>query len=828
MAGDTVYNMAVNLKLNASQYKTTADAIAKQNANLGDTFKKLTGVINQTARSLTFFVSLPMAYAIKRAADNLGEFEQRMRNVNTIARMNEEQLALVSRQVEYMAVRYGTSANDIAKALYDINSASFKGSDAMLILEQSAVSARAGLATVEESARLITSILNAYQMRAKDAAAISDILFKTVERGVTTFHEIARGAGTAIAASASAKIPFEQVAAALAIMTKAGIGAQESFTSINRLILRIVKGGKELNNLFAQTEEGTGSLMLANRGLVGTMKFLGEVTSGDVDKLQQLGFQVRDLKAAITLTRDSGMLFYKEMAELGEASRRNSAIKAMTEQTKSLKFEFDKAREALGLLTRSISREFKGAIKDVTSAIIDLSKYVDKMDSGWKSLIAKFTVFTTVAAPVVWFLSSIANTLTKIAALSPALTGVVLKLGAIGGLYTAVAVGMATLGYIGSPLGYSANVDKNMEQFEVFRGKQEAALLALSNVRTRVGKAEEVYGNVANANTGDAISNYNEMLALLDVYNAKIAEASHIEARRLKFAQDFFALGDKGYQMPKLVEAFQYGFDQKALQRIAEMSKTADELRAKLADLWVAAEMQKAQDALKNLTSQVERRMLPVVSDFGKEVRKNDDKWAYALEQMNNDYDESLGKLKEIRDELLRTFDPMYVDDFFTRYKESLDKLRSERIGIIDEQRREERRKEYEQAKDSFLGLTLSSTGRQRYDIIKRRDELVAQFKDNPRAVIAIYRRARRAIENLYNVDQQTQMSSPVRSEALLRGSVEAYQVRMRAKEGGADVDKKALEYQRKIAEAQDQAHKDRRDIVAALGLINQSKVAQF
>lgn len=87
------------------------------------------------------------------------------------------------KELKSMSIEFGESTSTLSKGLYDILSASIGASQAIGVLRVSSKAAVAGLTDTGVAADAITTIINAYGMRAEDAGRISDILFGVVKRG---------------------------------------------------------------------------------------------------------------------------------------------------------------------------------------------------------------------------------------------------------------------------------------------------------------------------------------------------------------------------------------------------------------------------------------------------------------------------------------------------------------------------------------------------------------------------------------------------------------------------------------------------------------------
>ena len=321
------------------------------------------------------FIGIAAAAGLGLAVRSFAQFEAKMRNVNTIAKQNEDQFERTSEAVLLLSREMGKSPTELADALYDINSASFQGAEGLKVLEAAAVAGRAGVSDTATAAKAITSVLNAYSLSAEEAGDVSDILFKTVEKGVVTFPELSETIGTVVSTANAAKVPFDQVAAGIATMTKGGIKSVVATTALNRLMLAFIKPSEGMKEALKDVGAESGAALLESRGLAGAMQFVQERTGGAVTEVVKLVPGMRSMKAALSLTRDEGKAFAADLVEVADKTSRAGATQAaFKEQSKSLSFQLDRVKTTVATLAIRIGKKLAPAVR---VAIDKFQEFVD-------------------------------------------------------------------------------------------------------------------------------------------------------------------------------------------------------------------------------------------------------------------------------------------------------------------------------------------------------------------------------------------------------------------------------------------------------------------
>lgn len=330
-----VFNISIRIN-GEDNVSAVLDNVGKKASGLGGILANAAGVAGGIVLAKGFDL---VAGAVTNAVTSAAAFETAMRNVNSIAKMNESGLAQVSQQVIDLTKQVPQSADTLAKALYDIQSSGFDAAHGGLdILKASAMGASAGLSTTDVAARALTAVINAYGKSASDSSSIMDVMFKTVDRGVITFEELATNVGDVVGTANVADVSFEQLGAAMATMTKGGVSAAESATALNQLMLSFISPSQEAANAAKRMGIDMSASALASKGLGGVMEEIRLKTGGSAEAMAELFPNVRALKGALALTRGEGKMFAEDMAAMGQAT--GATAKALAEQSKATAFQW--------------------------------------------------------------------------------------------------------------------------------------------------------------------------------------------------------------------------------------------------------------------------------------------------------------------------------------------------------------------------------------------------------------------------------------------------------------------------------------------------------
>jgi TP901 family phage tail tape measure protein len=269
-----------------------------------------------------------LGYAITKAA----AFDKAMRNVNSLSKLNETQFKAMEKQVISMSTKLPQSATTLAEGLYDIASSGFQGADGIKVLDAAARSASAGLTSTATSSKAITAVLNAYGLKAKDAADVSDVLFSTVNLGVISFDELANNLGDVVGATAAAKVGIDEVGAAIATMTLSGIKGAQATTSLSSLTTKLVQPSTALAELYDKLGYKSGAAALETKGLHGVMEDLRVATGGNITTMLQLFPDIEAARGALALMANDGANYTKVADQITDKTKRMGATQAVLDE----------------------------------------------------------------------------------------------------------------------------------------------------------------------------------------------------------------------------------------------------------------------------------------------------------------------------------------------------------------------------------------------------------------------------------------------------------------------------------------------------------------
>lgn len=331
---------------------------------------RMKGLGGTVARTFGAFAgAYGASQAIRKVATDTVEFDKAMRNVNSIAQLNEKQYGRLSKSVLRLAGPTAQAPKVLAEGLYDLVSSGFESADALKVLRASAKAATAGLTSAEVATGTVAAVLNAYHQNASQAQDVSDVLFRTVDRGVVSFEELSGSIGDVLPFSASLGVNLREVGASVATMTKAGINAPETMTRIKNVMVSLIKPGADLSAALNKLGFESGEALIKQKGFQGALDALVGSTDGSKRSIAELFPNVRALGGVLALTGANSKAAAKDLAGMADAA--GATDKALSQQSKSISFRWEQLKAKVSALSIEFGEKLVPAVSSVLSVLGD-------------------------------------------------------------------------------------------------------------------------------------------------------------------------------------------------------------------------------------------------------------------------------------------------------------------------------------------------------------------------------------------------------------------------------------------------------------------------
>ena len=326
MAG---FSILAKLGLDSSQFKTgltKSDSALKKFGSASGSAVKAGAAIATAAFT---------AFTVKGVRD-LIIFEKDMAEVFTLLPgITKDAMASMSRDVRNLATTMGVDLMDATNALYQAISAGVPKGNVFEFMEIASKAAIGGVTSLETAVDGITSVINTYGRENITAKQASDAMFTAVKLGKTTFDELSSSLYNVLPIAKQANVGFDEIAAALAVMTAKGTPTTVATTQLRQAITALIAptrktaqafkdAGLDVDNLKALMAGGDG-------GLVKAMQNVMTATDGDEVAIRRLLGSTEAMNAVLTLTTGGAKSFGDAMVEMmNKTGATDAAFKVMS------------------------------------------------------------------------------------------------------------------------------------------------------------------------------------------------------------------------------------------------------------------------------------------------------------------------------------------------------------------------------------------------------------------------------------------------------------------------------------------------------------------
>lgn len=338
--------------------------------------------LGQVASAAVVGAGTALAAFSAKSVQSFATFESGMAEIfSLLPGITDQAMSQMTADVQQFARENGKLTTEVVPALYQALSAGVPKDNVFAFLETANDAAVGGVTTMETAVDGLTSVVNSYGADVISVGEASDLMFRAVVDGKTTFEELSKSLYNVIPTAASLGLGFENVTAALAAMTAAGTPTSVATTQIRQLLVELSKEGTKAAEVFEQMAGTSFRQFIADGGDLNQALELMQTHA------QQSGVGLNDLfssveagNAALALSGTNAARFAEELERMGAASGSTAAAADTMSQT--LQYTFNNARAAVEQLQLVLGEKLAPAI---VPALEGITVAVDKLITALNS-----------------------------------------------------------------------------------------------------------------------------------------------------------------------------------------------------------------------------------------------------------------------------------------------------------------------------------------------------------------------------------------------------------------------------------------------------------
>lgn len=270
--------------------------------SMGDA-EKFSRKMTTIGKGMSVAVSAPLAGIAAMGVKTSMSLNESMGNISTLLDgTNAEILSRVTKykkSVQEVSKFTGRDAKETADGMFDLISAFGETADLTAQLKINALSAVGGQASLSEAIGLTAAVTKSYgDSSAKAMQNVSDLAFMTNKLGSMDFKQLAASMGQVAPIAAQAGVSMKEMFAVMASASGVVGTTDETATKLSDLSASFIKPTKNLEKVFKMLGYESGSAMLKEKGLLGSLQAVKGVT----DKYHVTLGKVFESKEALILS----------------------------------------------------------------------------------------------------------------------------------------------------------------------------------------------------------------------------------------------------------------------------------------------------------------------------------------------------------------------------------------------------------------------------------------------------------------------------------------------------------------------------------------------
>lgn len=393
----------------------------------GDKVKSFSSGMQSVGSTLTTSVTLPLVAAGTAALATGIQFEQQMSRVGAIAGATGDELALLTEQAKELGASTAFSASEAAQGMENMASAGFAVTEIMDsmggVLDLAAVSG----GDVALASEAMATAINAFGLEASDSTHVANVFARAAADTNAETVDMAEALKYAAPPAANLGMSMEDTAAAIGIMSDAGIKGSQAGTTLRGAMTRLAKPTKQSADLIAE-------LGLEMFDAQGNIKPMSGLVSELKDGLQGM---TKEQKAAAlaTIFGQEAMSGMMTLIEAGpdkvdnlSKSLENSAGAAeemATVMQDNVAGTIDEMMGALETAGIELTEALAPAITNIAEVVTELVGSFNELDDETQQQIIQWAAMAAAAGPVLSVIGSMGQGVGTLMQLGGGLTKII-------------------------------------------------------------------------------------------------------------------------------------------------------------------------------------------------------------------------------------------------------------------------------------------------------------------------------------------------------------------------------------------------------------------
>lgn len=443
---DAILTLKDKMTAPLSNAVTKLEASSRQVGKFGNNMKQAGKLATTVGGGMTKYITAPIVGAMAASGKFAADFQQSMAKVNTIADTTQVPMSKLQKQILNLSNETGVSASQVANNVYDAISAGQSTANAVKFVGNATKLAAAGFATTDQSLDVLTTTLNAYGMKSKEAKKVSDMLIVTQNLGKVTVGELAGTMGKLIPTANAYNVSLRDVDAGYITLTKNGIKARYATTYMNSMFNELGKSGTTASKALKQASGGKdfAQLMKSGKSVDQILEMLQKSCKKTGTKFSDLWKNANSAKAANSILKHSKD-YKKGLDALDKSAGTTQKAFEKVEATAPAQFKksMNRIKNSSILLGQTLGAQLAPALTAISETIKRVTDAFAKMSPTQRRVVTDLLLMIATIGPTILIVGKLTTTIGNMAKMfstASKLGGILSPMGKLIIIATAVAM----------------------------------------------------------------------------------------------------------------------------------------------------------------------------------------------------------------------------------------------------------------------------------------------------------------------------------------------------------------------------------------------------
>lgn len=395
-------SLNVSIYADASQAIEAFGKLKDKTTDLERGFDKIGKSFDKFGSLATKSLTVPIAAgttAFALATKKATDFDNGMREVLTLLpKLSNEGFESLKQETLAFSKEIGKVPEEVVPALYQSLSAGVPRENVFDFLKTAAEASVAGVAELKTSVDGLTSVTNAYGTEVLNVNRASDIMFQTVKLGKTDFTQLSKSLFNVIPTASALGVQFEDIGAAIAVMTAQGTPTSVATTQIRQALVELNKEGTVAANTFQVLTGQTFKDFIAQGGtLQEALQMMSEAADKNNKDISIMFSSVEAVNAALALSGKNAGKFKDALDQMNNSA--GATAEAFKKIDDGPARQFEKIKSELSALVIELGNSLLPVVnEDLLPVIRD--KAVPLAEKMILTIISLIKTFSDLPAPL--------------------------------------------------------------------------------------------------------------------------------------------------------------------------------------------------------------------------------------------------------------------------------------------------------------------------------------------------------------------------------------------------------------------------------------------